>query len=186
MKRVFDVVLSLFLLLILSPLMLVLGLLVKVRYGSAIYKQKRLGKYGKEFTLYKFKTMKGEEEVPMLEDNERTTRFGNWLRGGLDELPQLFNIVKGDMSFVGPRPERKFFHDIFVEGLKDWDIRLSVAQGITGLAQINSASSLEPVKKLKYDLEYIQNQSFKQDMKILGKTAKNLLGKYLKISRSRK
>lgn len=182
MKRIVDVIISSFLLVILSPLILLVCLIVKFDTGSVIYKQERLGKNGKEFTLYKFKTMKEEEEIPVLakDDDKRFTKIGNWLRGGLDEIPQLWNVIKGDMSLVGPRPERKCFSEKFSKMFNDWNRRLEVEQGITGLAQLHNAGSLDPKRKLKYDMKYIEKKNFWLDMKILGKTTITLIGKYLK------
>lgn len=182
MKRIFDIIISSFLLAVLSPLILLVCLLVKLDTGSVIYKQERLGKNGKEFTLYKFKTMVEEEGIPVLakDNDERFTKIGNWLRGGLDEIPQLWNVIKGDISLVGPRPERKCFSEKFAKMFNDWNKRLEVEQGITGLAQLHNAGSLDPKRKLKYDLEYIEKRSFLFDLKILGKTTISLIKKYLK------
>lgn len=184
MKRLFDVTLSLFLLVILSPLFLIIAVLIKLgSKGPVFYKQKRLGKNGKEFILYKFRTMIDNiEKFPVLaEKNDyRTTKIGKFLRRGLDELPQLWDVLKGDMSFVGPRAERRYFNDKFAKKFKDWNKRLEVEQGITGLAQINNFSSSEPEKKLKCDLEYIKNKSLLLDMKILLKTFLILLRNYFR------
>ena len=184
MKRVFDVILSFLLLIILSLLFLVIAVLIKLdSKGPVFYKQERLGKNGREFTLYKFRTMINNiEKVPVLaEKNDyRATKSGKFLRRGLDELPQLWNILKGDMSFVGPRAERRYFNNKFTKKFKDWNKRLSVEQGITGLAQINNASSSEPERKLKCDLEYIKNKSFLLDIKILEKTLIILLRNYFR------
>jgi lipopolysaccharide/colanic/teichoic acid biosynthesis glycosyltransferase len=162
--RVFDVVGSIIILLLAVPLMLFTAVLIKVSSaGPVLYKQHRVGKDGKIFNLYKFRTMvDGAEEntgpVWASKDDDRVTPVGRILRcTRLDELPQLFNVLQGDMSLVGPRPERPYFvkqHRV-LQG-----VRLAIKPGITGLAQIRAFYDLKPEHKLKYDLLYIQKRSF--------------------------
>jgi lipopolysaccharide/colanic/teichoic acid biosynthesis glycosyltransferase len=172
--RVSDILGSFVLLLILFPLMLFISLLVKITsLGPVFYKQKRVGKDGKIFTLYKFRTMVHDAEKkigPVLatKDDTRITLIGKFLRPSrFDELPQLFNVIRGDMSLVGPRPEREHFvkrHKALRE------IRLAVKPGITGLAQIRSFYDLVPKHKIKYDYLYIQRRSLALNFYILLRT----------------
>jgi exopolysaccharide biosynthesis polyprenyl glycosylphosphotransferase len=172
--RVLDISGSLILLLIFSPLMLFVSLLNRISSpGPVFYKQKRVGKDGKIFTLYKFRTMVSDAEKivgPVLaqKDDPRITSIGKFLRPSrLDELPQLFNVLRGDMSLVGPRPEREHFvkrHKALRE------IRLAVKPGITGLAQIRSFYDLKPKHKIKYDYLYIQRRTLALNIYILLQT----------------
>jgi lipopolysaccharide/colanic/teichoic acid biosynthesis glycosyltransferase len=172
--RAFDIAGSLLLLILSLPLMFVVAVLIKIfSPGPILYKQERVGKEGKVFTLYKFRTMvnNAEEHIgPVLasKDDSRVTSTGRILRRTrLDELPQLFNVLQGDMSLVGPRPERPFFvnqHRV-LQG-----IRLSVKPGITGLAQIRSYYDLKPNHKIKYDYLYIQKRSLLLNAYILLQT----------------
>ncbi len=170
-KRILDFTLSLFALIVLSPLMLVLYILVIIKLGKpAIFKQKRPGKDEKIFTLYKFRTMTDEkdEDGNLLPDEIRLTKFGKFLRStSLDELPELINILKGDMAIVGPRPQ--LIRDM-VFMTKEQRKRHSVRQGLTGLAQINGRNNITWEDKINYDLEYIEKISFKNDIKIVLKT----------------
>lgn len=175
-KRTFDIFASLFALIIFAVPMLVISVAIKIDSpGNAIYKQERLTKDGKKFMLYKFRTMCDDAEkngAKWADENDtRITRVGRWLRFfRLDEILQFYNSLKGDISIIGPRPEREFFHNQFCEEVENWELRLSVKQGITGLAQINGGYNLSPTEKLVYDLEYIENQSIWLDIKILWKT----------------
>ncbi len=170
-KRFLDLILSLLALIILMPVMIVIYILVRIKLGSpAIFKQQRPGKNEKIFTLYKFRTMtdKKDENGNLLPDEQRLTKFGKILRStSLDELPELFNILKGDMSIVGPRPllikDMIFMTD---EQRK----RHSVRQGLTGLAQVNGRNNLSWEEKLDYDLKYIEKITFLGDIKIVLKT----------------
>ncbi len=172
--RALDVLGSAFMLILLSPLMLLVMLLIRLSSsGPVLYKQSRISKDGKPFTLYKFKTMINDAEKqtgPVLagENDPRVTRIGRFLRRTrIDELPQLLNVIRGDMSLVGPRPERLHFvkrHRALRE------IRLAVKPGMTGLAQIRNAYDLHPNHKVKYDYLYIQRRSFLLNMYILAKT----------------
>lgn len=181
-KRIFDIVASTSLLVVLSPLLLLITILVKLTSeGPAFYLQKRCGLNGKVFTCYKFRTMVKDAEKmtgPIYADekDERITHFGRFLRKyRLDELSQLVNILKGDMSFVGPRPERPEFVEEYIEKIPGYIERLKVKPGATGLAQIYGYYETSPETKLKYDLIYIHNISFFLDMLILLKTVSVVL-----------
>jgi lipopolysaccharide/colanic/teichoic acid biosynthesis glycosyltransferase len=172
--RVVDVALASLILFILSPLLLLIAILIKLDSpGSVIYKQVRVGKDGKEFILYKFRSMQKDAEknlgfLPATKDDPRVTRIGKILRQTrLDELPQLYNVLKGDMSLVGPRPENVYRVKLHkaLQGL-----RLSVKPGLTGLAQIRSFYDLKPPKKIKYDYLYIQKRNLFLNLYILMKT----------------
>lgn len=161
-------------LLISIPIMILISLLVKISSpGPVLYKQQRIGKDGEIFTLYKFRTMVKDAEKtlgPVLasRDDPRVTKVGKVLRTTrLDELPQLFNVLRGDMSLVGPRPERPHFVKIH-KALRE--LRLAVKPGLTGLAQIRSFYDLKPQHKIKYDYLYIQRRSLLLNLYILRKT----------------
>ncbi len=170
-KRILDFILSLLALIILMPLMFILWILVRIKLGKpAIFKQQRPGKNEKIFTLYKFRTMTDEkdENGKLLPDEKRLTKFGKMLRStSLDELPELINIIKGDMSIVGPRPQLVRDMVFMTEQQRK---RHKVRQGLTGLAQINGRNNITWEQKINYDLEYINNVSFKNDCKIILKT----------------
>jgi len=170
-KRPMDFILSLVAIVILSPLMVVIAILVRVKLGSpVIFKQKRPGLNEKIFTIYKFRTMTDErdETGELLPDSERLTKFGKFLRStSLDELPELLNILKGDMSIVGPRPQLvKDMVFMTVEQRK----RHNVLPGLTGLAQVNGRNGITWEEKLALDLEYINHITFLRDMEIIIKT----------------
>lgn len=170
-KRFLDLILSLMALIILMPLMLIIYILVRVKLGKpAIFKQERPGKDEKIFTLYKFRTMTDEkdENGNLLPDEQRLTKFGKMLRStSLDELPELVNIIKGDMSIVGPRP-LLVRNMVFMTEIQRK--RHSVRQGLTGLAQVNGRNNITWEEKIKYDLNYVENISFINDVKIILKT----------------
>lgn len=170
-KRILDFTLSLVALIILMPLMIILWVLVRIKLGKpAIFKQQRPGKNEKIFTLYKFRTMTDEkdENGKLLPDEKRLTKFGKMLRStSLDELPEFINIIKGDMSIVGPRPQLVRDMVFMTEQQRK---RHKVRQGLTGLAQINGRNNITWEQKINYDLEYINNVSFKNDCKIILKT----------------
>lgn len=167
-KRLLDFILSLIALIVLSPLMIIIYILVIIKLGKpGIFKQQRPGKDEELFTLYKFRTMTDEkdENGNLLPDSERLTRFGKILRStSLDELPELINIIKGDMAIVGPRP-------LLVEYLplynKEQKHRHDVRPGLTGLAQINGRNSISWENKFNDDIEYIHNINFLYDTKIV-------------------
>ena len=170
-KRLLDFILSLVALIILSPVLLITALLVRIKLGSpVIFKQKRPGLNGKIFTLYKFRTMtdKKDEEGNLLPDSERLTKFGKLLRStSLDELPELINILKGDMSIVGPRPLLVEYLELYNEEQKH---RHDVRPGLTGLAQVSGRNSITWEEKFKEDIRYINNISLILDIKIIIKT----------------
>lgn len=168
LKRPMDFILALFGIIMLSPLMLIIALMVRINLGSpVIFKQKRPGLNEKIFTLYKFRTMTDErdENGVLLSDEVRLTKFGKLLRStSLDELPELFNILKGDMSVVGPRPQ--LVRDM-VFMTPEQRRRHSVLPGLTGWAQVNGRNDITWEEKLALDLEYISNITFLGDLKII-------------------
>lgn len=162
---VFELFFASFLLLILSPLMILTAIAIKVFMGGSVfYKQVRVGKDGKDFEIIKFRSMVENAEAstgPVLatKDDPRITKLGKFLRAShLDELPQLINVLKGEMSFVGPRPERPEFVVQFEKEINLYSRRREVKPGITGLAQICVPYDATPAEKLQYDLYYIDNQ----------------------------
>lgn len=167
-KRILDFILSLIALIVLSPVLLVVAILVRIKLGSPIiFKQQRPGKDEKIFTLYKFRTMtdKKDENGNLLPDSERLTKFGKVLRStSLDELPELVNILKGDMSIVGPRPLLVEYLPLYSEEQKH---RHDVRPGLTGLAQVSGRNSLSWEEKFNDDLQYIKHITFFEDMKII-------------------
>lgn len=175
-KRFLDIVLSLLALILLSPIILILFILVRIKLGKpAIFKQERPGKNEKIFTLYKFRTMTDEkdEEGNLLPDEKRLTKFGRILRStSLDELPELFNILKGDMSIVGPRP-------LLVEYLslynKEQKRRHEARPGLTGLAQVSGRNNLDWDEKFKEDVYYVDHISLWKDIKIIFKTIEKVI-----------
>jgi len=176
MNRIIELLIALLFLVILIPLILLIFIILSLSYGSAIYKQNRVGINGKVFVMYKFRTMIKNAErnghiITKDYGDKRITRFGRILRvSNLDELLQLFNIIKGDMAFVGPRPERPFFHKEFCKTIPNWDNRLKVKPGVTGLAQLKGKTGFSPKDKLKYDLAYIKKKSTIYDLRLLFKT----------------
>lgn len=177
-KRMLDFILSLIALIVLSPLMLIIGLLVRIKLGKPIiFKQKRPGKNEKIFTLYKFRTMTDEKDQNgnLLPDAERLTKFGKTLRStSLDELPELWNILKGEMAIVGPRPLLVEYLPLYNEAQKH---RHDVRPGLTGLAQISGRNAISWEEKFEEDIEYIQNVNFVTDCKIVFKTVSKVLKK---------
>ena len=177
-KRVLDFTLSLIALIVLSPLYLVLAILVRIKLGSPIiFKQERPGLNEKIFTLYKFRTMTDEKDKNgnLLPDEARLTKFGKFLRStSLDELPELINIIKGDMSIVGPRPQ--LVRDMLFM-TDEQRKRHTVRQGLTGLAQVSGRNNISWEEKINYDLQYIENITFIGDIKIIFKTVLKVLKK---------
>lgn len=167
-KRPMDFILALIAIIVLSPVLLIVGVLVRTKLGSpVIFKQKRPGLNEKIFTLYKFRTMTDEryENGELLPDSIRLTKFGKFLRStSLDELPELFNILIGDMSIVGPRPQ--LIRDM-VFMTPEQRQRHSIVPGLTGWAQINGRNGVNWEKKLNLDLEYINNITFLRDWSII-------------------
>jgi exopolysaccharide biosynthesis polyprenyl glycosylphosphotransferase len=182
MKRASDVTAALLLLIISSPLLLLASLMIKVSSpGRILYRQERVGRRQRTFHLYKFRTMIQDAEgrtgpVLAAEDDPRVTRVGRFLRKyRIDELPQLFNILRADMSFVGPRPERPFFVEQFKKQIPGYIERFRIKPGVTGLAQVSGSYATTPETKLKYDLLYIYHQSIFLDIRILFHTLKVVL-----------
>lgn len=175
-KRILDLILSLMALIVLMPLMIIIGILVRINLGSPIiFKQKRPEKNEKIFTLYKFRTMTDKRDIDgnLLPDEYRLTKFGKFLRStSLDELPELINIIKGDMAIVGPRPLLVEYLPYYTEEEKH---RHDVRPGLTGLAQVNGRNEISWEEKLKYDTEYIKEISFYSDLKIIFKTIKKTI-----------
>ena len=181
-KRTFDVVLAALLLVLASPVMLLVALAIRATSGTeVIFRQRRVGKDGSDFTIFKFRTMHREAEHatgPVLasENDPRVTTLGRVLRATrLDELPQLWNVLRGDMSFVGPRPERPEFVRLYEEEIQGYHERFKVRPGLTGYAQVNGEYHTSATTKLKYDLAYMYNRSFWLDLKILSETAKVMI-----------
>lgn len=176
-KRCLDFLLSLCGIIILSPVLLILALLVRVKLGSPVlFKQERPGKNEKIFTLCKFRTMtdKRDEKGELLPDAVRLTRFGRILRAtSLDELPELFNILKGDMSIIGPRPLLVSYLPYYSEREKK---RHSVRPGLTGLAQVSGRNFIDWDRRLEKDVEYVEHLSPGMDMKVLAMTVQTVFG----------
>lgn len=177
-KRFLDIVLSFMGLIILLPVLLIIAILVRVKLGKPVlFKQNRPGLNEKIFTLYKFRTMidARDEEGKLLPDSQRLTKFGKLLRStSLDELPELFNILKGDMSFIGPRPLLIDYLPYYTEKEKH---RHDVRPGLTGLAQINGRNALNWNDRFNMDLQYVEGLSFIKDVSIILKTVKKVLKK---------
>ena len=177
-KRCFDILVSSSALIVfLLPMLCLAGMIKLDSEGPAIFKQERLGKDGRPFMMYKFRSMRldAEENGPQwaAKDDDRCTRLGKILRKTrLDELPQLWNILMGDMSIVGPRPERECFYKEFTTYIPDFPKRLLVKPGLTGHAQINGGYDLKPEEKIVFDLEYIEKMSMRMDIMCILKTVK--------------
>ena len=184
LSRILDVLLSLIGLTIGIPLIVIFGVLVKLEDGGPIiYKQERLGKDGKLFNIYKVRSMRIDAEkfgVQWAQNNDsRVLKVGRFIRKTrIDEIPQLFNILKGDMSIVGPRPERPMFTMQFNEEVDGFVNRLSVKPGLTGLAQVNGGYEMTPKEKLEWDIKYIENKDILIYLKIIIKTIKIILTGY--------
>ncbi|MCV9884808.1 sugar transferase [Metabacillus halosaccharovorans] len=168
MKRIFDFFVSVIILILLSPIMISVAILVRMKLGSPIFfKQQRPGLHGKPFYFYKFRTMTNEKDQDgaLLPDEFRLTSFGKFLRRtSLDEFPQLINVIKGDVSLVGPRP---LLMDYLTLYTKEQAKRHLVRPGITGWAQINGRNSISWEEKFELDVWYVKNQTFLLDLKIL-------------------
>ncbi|MDM5157345.1 sugar transferase [Bacillus sp. DX1.1] len=175
MKRLFDLFVSLSLLVLLLLPIIIVAILVRVKLGSPIiFKQQRPGLHGTPFFLYKFRSMTDEKdsEGNMLSDDVRLTKFGELLRKcSLDELPQLFNVIKGDLSLVGPRPLLMEYLGLYTE---EQAKRHNVRPGITGWAQVNGRNAISWEEKFDFDVWYVKNRTFWLDMKILLLTAKKV------------
>lgn len=174
LKRLFDISVSGVGLLLSSPLWLLIALVVKVHDGGSVfYRQRRIGKEGREFASLKFRSMVADSDqkwgaVPASANDPRITSVGRLLRAtAMDELPQLWNILRGDMSFVGPRPEWVRLVEKFRKDIPSFDRRHAVRPGLTGLAQIYGHSELPRRQKLRYDLLYIKKQNFCLDIQLI-------------------
>lgn len=176
LKRVFDFIVACVLLIILSPLITFIGLVVWIMIGRPVlFKQKRPGLYARPFTLYKFRTMTNERDAAgcLLSDEARLTKFGKFLRHySLDELPQLLNVIKGDLSLVGPRPLLMEYIPLYNS---EQARRHEVKPGITGWAQVNGRNAISWNEKFELDVWYVDNQSFRLDIKILWMTLAKVL-----------
>lgn len=176
MKRIFDFVVSVIILILLSPIMLLVAMLVRMKLGSPIFfKQQRPGLHGKPFYFYKFRTMTDEKDENglLLPDEYRLSSFGKFLRRtSLDEFPQLINVIKGDISLVGPRPLLMAYLSLYT---REQAKRHLVRPGITGWAQINGRNSISWEEKFELDVWYVENHSFLLDLKILFLTIKKVI-----------
>lgn len=174
-KRLQAIVLSLIAIIILSPILLITYLLVRVKFGKpAIFIQKRVGKDGKVFDLYKFRTMTNQrdEDGKLLPDDQRLTSFGKKLRStSLDELPELFNVLKGDMALIGPRPLLVKYLPLYND---EQARRHEVRPGLTGYAQVNGRNTITWEDRFKLDVEHVDNVTFLNDWKIIFKTIKTV------------
>ncbi|MGM0865831.1 MAG: sugar transferase [Bacillota bacterium] len=172
-RRLFDIVLAIAGLVVAFPLLVIFSIAIKLdTKGTVFYRQERVGVKGKYFKLLKLRTMEmdAEKDGPRWAgtNDPRVTRIGRYLRKTrIDELPQLINVLKGDMSIIGPRPERPIFTEIFNQKTPGFIKRLAIKPGLTGWAQVNGGYDITPEEKLAYDLEYIRKRSFFLDVKIL-------------------
>ena len=182
-KRLFDIIISLALLLLLSPLMAVTIIAIRLESsGAAIYSQKRVGRDGVPFTIYKFRSMtqaaKNARSAFATDDEFRITRIGAFIRRSrIDEIPQLWNVLRGDMSLVGPRPEQVYFVDQFLDEIPSYGLRHLVRPGITGWAQVMqgyAADTDSTAEKLSYDLFYIKHSGLTMDLLIIIRTVKTI------------
>ena len=180
-KRIIDLLLATFLILLFSPIALVVYILIRLDSpGPAIYKQKRVGQYNEEFKIIKFRSMRIDAEHDgakwAKENDDRVTKIGHFIRKTrIDEIPQLINVIRGEMSMVGPRPEREVFIEQLEESIPYYRFRHAVKPGVTGLAQIRypyGASLNDAIWKHKYDIHYIKHHSTLHDLKIIFKTIK--------------
>lgn len=178
LKRGGDILMSLCVAVLGCIPMALIALLIKLdSKGPVIFRQERLGKDGKPFTMLKFRSMydDAEQNGPQWAEKEddRCTKIGCFLRKTrLDELPQFWNILKGDMSLVGPRPERAYFYDEFETYIHGFRNRLAVRPGLTGWAQVNGGYDLSPEEKIVYDMEYIKDRSIRMDLACIFKTVR--------------
>lgn len=176
MKRIFDIVVSLLALILLSPVLVILSIVVLIKHGSpVVFRQTRPGLNGKPFKMIKFRTMTNQKDAngELLPDDKRLTRFGKLLRStSLDELPELVNVLKGDMSLVGPRPLLMAYLDRYTP---EQNRRHEVRPGITGWAQVNGRNNVAWEERFKLDVWYVDNHNFVLDMKILWLTVKKVI-----------
>ena len=189
-KRFLDIVISVFTIIIALPIMVIISVLIKLdSKGKVIYKQKRITKNGKEFVMYKFRTMVEDAEkntgpILAIENDTRITRVGKILRKTrLDELPQFFNVLKGDMSIVGPRPERIEILNKIVKDVPNYRDRENVKAGITCIAHIKGDYYTEPKLRFEYDKEYMKDWSIKKDILIISNTIKKIVKEIFKLTK---
>lgn len=175
-KRGVDILISLVALIVFILPMIVIAIAIKLESkGPALFKQKRTGKNGQEFNLYKFRSMTQDNDVMNFKSENKITKVGRFIRKtSLDELPQVLNILKGDMSWIGPRPWIVEYYNNFTEEQKR---RVEVLPGITGLAQAYGRNNLSIFDKIKYDIEYVDHYSLKMDLKVIFLTIKTILSK---------
>jgi len=175
-KRFLDLLISLFVLVFAFIPMIIIAIAIKLESkGPVFFKQKRTGLNGKEFNLYKFRSMTADNNVLDFKSENKLTRVGKFIRKtSLDELGQVINIIKGDMSWIGPRPWIVEYYQNFTDEQKR---RVEVLPGLTGLAQCNGRNNLSIFDKINYDIEYVDNFSFKMDLKIIFLTIKSVLSK---------
>ncbi|WP_105300854.1 sugar transferase [Anaerococcus marasmi] len=168
-KRLLDIILSLFLMILLLPLFLILSILIKIdSKGPVLYKQSRTGLNGADFILLKFRSMEADNNVYDFKTVDKITKIGKFIRKtSLDELPQLINILKGDMSFIGPRPWLPILNKYYTDSQKK---RFLVRPGLTGIAQVSGRKDLNIIDRINLDLKYVDNISLLTDLKILGRT----------------
>lgn len=176
LKRIFDVIMSLLLLYFTFPIIVIFSILIVLEtFGSPLYKQVRVGKMGKLITIYKLRSMHINAENDgakwASKNDPRITKIGRFIRKTrIDELPQLVNVLKGEMSFIGPRPERPEFVELFSTSIKNFEERCLVTPGLTGLAQVKGGYDLIPQEKLEFDLRYIKKGSIIMEVSIILKT----------------
>ena len=175
-KRLFDILLSLVGLIVFFIPMIIIGIAIKLdSKGPVLFRQKRTGYKGSEFNLYKFRSMAVDNDVHDFSKKDKHTKVGSFLRKtSLDELPQLLNIISGKMSFIGPRP---WIPDYYINMTEEQKHRCDVLPGLTGLAQALGRNNISIFEKINYDLEYVDNYSFKEDIRIIFLTIKTVLTK---------
>lgn len=173
-KRFLDILFSLMVIIIFFIPALIISIAIKIEDGGPVlFKQKRTGKKGCVFDLYKFRSMSIDNDVLNFKEEDKITKIGKFLRKtSLDEIPQVINIIKGDMSFVGPRPWIVKYYENFTEEQKR---RVDVKPGLTGLAQAKGRNNLNIFEKINYDIEYVNNQSFVMDVKVVILTIKAII-----------
>lgn len=175
-KRILDFLLSVLLFILLIPLFVIISIAIKLdSSGPIFFRQLRTGKDGLDFELLKFRSMSKDNDVYNFEEKDEITKVGKFIRKtSLDELPQLLNIIKGDMSFIGPRPWLNKYYEYFTDFQKQ---RNKVRPGITGLAQVSGRKDLSIIQRIEYDVEYVNNINFILDLKILIQTIVVILKK---------
>ena len=180
-KRAFDVCsCSVALVVFAIPMLIIAAKVRSESPGPVIYAQRRVGLNGKVFNLYKFRSMYQDAEVRgaqwAKDEDPRVTPFGRFLRNKrLDEIPQFWNVVRGDMSLIGPRPERPAFHEVFCQRIDGWEQRVMVKPGITGLAQVEGGYDLLPKEKARIDIAYIESRCVKLDLGIIWRTIRTMI-----------